>query len=402
MKVLHVAFSSSGGAGRTATLLKDSQNKLGIEADSKVLTNNGIPNVVLQNPNLASRALIDFFLVRNTRSGPLFSLYRSNGVIRPEIDFKNGFDILNFHWMPGVVDLHSPLPSNLAGIPQIWTLHDMWAFTGGCHHSDGCINFQSTCVSCPQVRGIYKNKVARSLEVKKRYFSSNQKIGVIAPSQWIYDVASSSSVLENVRVERIPNPIHDDFFVQYDSQLIRKKLNITDDFVIGFSASNLEDEVKGFKQFIQLVNELSIAQPNKRISVLIIGNGKCPKSIGCFRVNQVTNLSDSKAIAECFAAMDVFISTSSNETAPLVVSEALAVGLPIACFDSTGLSEMTNSGKNGALIASTTDFVDFIYRLLLDEDLYRSYSRSAKMYAKEMHHSESVSQKYIDFYESFL
>jgi glycosyltransferase involved in cell wall biosynthesis len=184
--------------------------------------------------------------------------------------------------------------------------------------------------------------------------------------------------------------------------LVRKPLEITSDFVIGFSASNLQDEVKGFKQFIQLVNALSIAQPNKRISILVIGNGKCPRSIGGFRVIQVQNLSDSKAIAECFAAMDIFVSTSSNETAPLVVSEALAVGLPIACFDNTGLSEMTNSGKNGALISSTTDFVDFVNCLLLDEDLYNSYSRSAKIYAREMHHSESVSQKYIDFYESFL
>jgi glycosyltransferase involved in cell wall biosynthesis len=402
LKVLHVAFSSSGGAGRTATLLKESQNKMGIKADSKVITNTGIPSVLSQHPNLVSRALIDFFLVRNTKSGPLFSLYRSNGVMRPEIDFKKSYEIFNFHWMPGVVDLLSPLPPNLAAIPQIWTLHDMWAFTGGCHHSDGCINFQTKCQSCPQVRGIYKNKVARSLEVKKRYFSNNQKIGVIAPSQWIYDVASSSSVLENIRLERIPNPINDEFFVQYDPQLIRKPLEITNDFVIGFSASNLEDEVKGFKQFIQLVNALSIARPNKQISILVIGNGKCPKSIGCFRVNQVSNLSDIKKIAECFAAMDIFVSTSSNETAPLVVSEALAVGLPIACFDSTGLSEMTNSGKNGALISSTSDFVDFINRLLFDTDLYRSYSQSAKMYAKEMHHSESVSQKYIDFYESFL
>ncbi len=383
-------------------LLKESQNKMGIEADSKVVTSDGISSVLLQHPSLVSRALIDFFLVRKINSGPLFSLYRSNGVIRPEIDFEQSYELFNFHWMPGVVDLLSPLPPNLAGIPQIWTLHDMWAFTGGCHHSDGCINFQSTCKSCPQVRGIYKNEVARRLEVKKRYFSSNQKIGVIAPSKWIYDVASSSSVLENVRVEIIPNPIHDDFFLQYDPQLVRKPFEITSDFVIGFSASNLQDEVKGFKQFIQLVNALSIARPNKRISILVIGNGKCPRSIGGFRVIQVQNLSDSKAIAECFAAMDIFVSTSSNETAPLVVSEALAVGLPIACFDNTGLPEMTNSGKNGALISSTTDFVDFVNCLLLDEDLYNSYSRSAKIYAREMHHSESVSQKYIDFYESFL
>lgn len=337
LKVLHVAFSLSGGAGRTATLLKDSQNKMGIEADSKVVTRAGVPSVLLQHPDLVSRALIDFFLVRKTKSGPLFSLFRSNGVMRPEIDFKKRYEIFNFHWMPGVIDLLSPLPPKLAGIPQIWTLHDMWAFTGGCHHSDGCINFQSKCVSCPQVRGIYKHKVARSLEVKKRYFSSNRKIGVIAPSQWIYDVASSSSVLEYVRVERIPNPIHDDFFVQHDPLLIRKKLNITDDFVIGFSASNLEDEVKGFKHFTQLVNGLSIARPTKQISILVIGNGKCPKSIGGFRVNQVQNLSDSKVIAECFAAMDIFLSTSSNETAPLVVAEALAVGLPIAYFDSTNI-----------------------------------------------------------------
>ncbi len=45
-------------------------------------------------------------------------------------------DIVHLHWIAlGFIKIET-----LAKIskPMIWTLHDMWAFTGGCHYDEEC------------------------------------------------------------------------------------------------------------------------------------------------------------------------------------------------------------------------------------------------------------------------
>ena len=49
-------------------------------------------------------------------------------------------DIIHLHWInQGFFSLK---PSVLFKLnkPIVWTFHDMWAFTGGCHYSLGCKN----------------------------------------------------------------------------------------------------------------------------------------------------------------------------------------------------------------------------------------------------------------------
>ena len=60
-------------------------------------------------------------------------------------DFKP--DIVHMHWcQPNFV----PTPTlPRMGRPIIWTFHDMWTFTGGCHYSDGCEWYLGECGACP-------------------------------------------------------------------------------------------------------------------------------------------------------------------------------------------------------------------------------------------------------------
>ena len=58
-------------------------------------------------------------------------------------------DVVHLHWLG---DNTLPI-EQLARIhaPIVWTLHDMWAFTGGCHHAGDCRRYQASCGSCPQL-----------------------------------------------------------------------------------------------------------------------------------------------------------------------------------------------------------------------------------------------------------
>jgi glycosyltransferase involved in cell wall biosynthesis len=58
-------------------------------------------------------------------------------------------DIIHLHWVNfGFLSIDNIEKLLKLGKPVVWTLHDMWAFTGGCHHSGDCENFQTNCGSC--------------------------------------------------------------------------------------------------------------------------------------------------------------------------------------------------------------------------------------------------------------
>jgi hypothetical protein len=62
-------------------------------------------------------------------------------------------DVLHLHWTNGgylsIKNLEQLLKT---GKPVVWTLHDMWAFTGGCHYSGECDHFINQCGNCWMLR----------------------------------------------------------------------------------------------------------------------------------------------------------------------------------------------------------------------------------------------------------
>ncbi len=59
-------------------------------------------------------------------------------------------DIINLNWIcNGYLPVETLAKFNK---PLVWTLQDMWAFTGGCHYSSGCDRYQDNCGNCPQLK----------------------------------------------------------------------------------------------------------------------------------------------------------------------------------------------------------------------------------------------------------
>ena len=58
-------------------------------------------------------------------------------------------DILHIHWTNSgflsISDLQKLIALNK---PIVWTLHDMWLFTGGCHYAGICNHFKGECGNC--------------------------------------------------------------------------------------------------------------------------------------------------------------------------------------------------------------------------------------------------------------
>ena len=403
MRINHISFSSSGGAGVVAQELCRSQRELGLNSQETFLTDGDVKSVWKQRPQLLAAALVDFFLVRRRLKAPLFSLVRTGGALRLGSLYQGDDVIHHLHWTPGVLDHKTLVELKRLDAAVVWTLHDMWPLTGGCHHSLSCENFMSDCRSCPQVRAIARRSVAKSLQRKVATFDNWPRLRVVAPSNWIATQARRSAALRNVPIEVIPNPVHDVFFAQIGTRASRIEFGIPSDaFVFGLAAANPRDPVKGITRALRLLDAVHEYARDRDIVVLLIGGGLMPSESHRVPVVQCGHVTSREQMASMFGLMDVFVSLSEVDTAPLVVAEALASGIPLICSAVGGLPEYVDSGRNGFSIVDDETFLEAAKSFIENDDQRRRMAQNARKFAEQQFQSSHVAAAYMSLYQSLL
>ena len=117
-------------------------------------------------------------------------------------------DLINLHWAARFVDFKTFFER--CNKPVVWTLHDMNAYTGGCHYSMGCEKFTRECFDCPQLLPSSDFDLANAnFLIKQRALRPVWKLQIVAPSQWLVDCAGRSAL-----------------FKPFDRQLIRYGLDV--------------------------------------------------------------------------------------------------------------------------------------------------------------------------------
>ena len=96
---------------------------------------------------------------------------------------------------------------------------------------------------------------------------------------------------------------------------------------------------------------------------------------------------------------------SYQETLPVVVAEAMAMGKIVIASDVGGVREMVDDGQTGFLFKAGD--VSALTNLMLkvaemNEETFLQMSQKARQKAWNMFNSESVAQKTVDFYERVL
>ena len=252
-KILHlVAGSLQGGAGKGAYGLHLALLNKGLR--SKILTDE--PNVgqyrevVSVSNGIRSKILSK---IRPRIDQSVTKLYENKSQI-----FSPGFigynfkdhdlfdesDILHLHWVcNGFVNLKHL--SNL-GKPVIWTVRDMWPFTGGCHYSMDCTRYKIGCGNCPMLgsnRDIDLSRIA--MRRKKKYL--DRSICFVGISSWVSNCIKESYIYGGHRVTSVPNSINVGEYLPIEKKLARGLLNINEEkFVVLAGAQNMKDLYKGF------------------------------------------------------------------------------------------------------------------------------------------------------------
>ena len=254
-------------------------------------------------------------------------------------------DIIHLHWINlGFLSIKGIKRLQSLGKPIVWTLHDMWTFTGGCHYSGECRNFRSGCGDCMFLRTPGPKDLSAKLNAGKSFFA---QFNYVTCSHWLKDEAIHSTILQDANIQSIPNPIEAAFHP--DDQAAARQFHglDPDKKYILFGAANLEDERKGF-DYLRSAIEI-LGQKNSNTELLLFGKNTLEDASLSLPVNSLGTLTSMEAIANVYRAADLFTIPSLQDNLPNTIMESMACGTPVVGFNSGGIPEMIDHQINGYL-----------------------------------------------------
>ena len=411
MKILIVnTFDSYGGAARAAYRLHKSLLVKGVDSQMLVqyklgddYTVDAYPKSLLQKMIAKIRPFLDTFPVRSykERAKMLFSpswLGFSN-VVDQINDFNP--DVVHLHWVnAGMIKIEDLVRIKA---PIIWTLHDNWAFTGGCHIMWECDKYKNNCGACPILGSSKEHDLSRKTFVRKQnVFSKIPNMVIVGLSTWIENCAKESSLLKNHLVVNLPNPIDTNVFKPFDKKQARELWNLPQDkkLILFGAISAISDVNKGFKGLTESLDLLI----DENVEFVIFGSSE-PKVKQPFKVktHYLGHLNDDVSLVTLYSAVDVMVVPSLQETLPQAGIESMACGTPVVAFAHTGLLDIIEHQKTGYL-AKPFHIEDLAKGIewVLNTTNCDQISHNARAKIVREFDSSFVTERYIKLYKEML
>ena len=346
---------------------------------------------------------------RTAISNTLFSLPYP-GLDVSTLPMVRGADIINLHW---VAYYQSPLTLKKLfdlGKPVVWTLHDQWAFTGGCHYAAGCEKYQWNCEACPQLADDPFNLPGPVLKDKLRYFE-NANLTIVAPSQWMGACAKKSRLFKNARVEVIPNALETDLFRPIPKAEAKQVIGLSPDAVtLLFGGECGNEKRKGFHKLVEAMKFClkkkgfrELAMSNK-IGLICFGHANDEMRDVGIPVKSLGYLASNEEIATAYCAADIFVLPSLEDNLPNTMLEAMSCGTPVVAFDAGGIPDAVKSGKTGQLVplGDVKEMGKAILSLIFNPEQRMVMGKRCRRRAKEKYSLKIQANRYLSLYGELL
>ena len=420
MKILQISTCDINGGAAKATyrlhrgLLENGHDcrmlvmDKGSQDDTVILVN---AEEKAENPNedFFLSAIIQPYYINSNQtelSNTLFSLPYP-GYDLSELPVVQTADIINLHWVAqyqSLVTLHRLFSLNK---PVVWTLHDQWPFTGGCHYSAGCGKYQLDCVECPQQRDDPFNLPAAMLKDKLEIFK-DADLTIVTPSRWMASCARKSNLFKGLKIEVIPNSLETDIYTPTPKPEAKAEIGISPETItLLFGAVDGSEKRKGF---LELVNAIKFCL-NEDIFQKLLHDDKIRlvcfgrpsdelESIGIPFV-ALGHLDSDEKIRTAYSAADIFLLPSLEDNLPNTILESMSCGTPVVAFDVGGLPDMVTNGVNGQLVplSDTQKMGETIIDLIQKPDLRKSMGTEGRKRAEQDYSLSVQASHYSDLYK---
>lgn len=404
MNVLHINQSDIGGGAAIAGY-RLHQGLLKQEIDSHLLV--GVQKIISKRITTVPRKpRIEDQLFRFSWKLGFHYVHIVSSFDIPKHPFYQVADILNFHNLHGNYFNYLAIPALTKEKPAVYTLHDMWSFTGHCAYSYDCDRWKMGCGKCtypdtyPSV-----NMDHTHIEWKlKNWLYSHSNLTIVTPSKWLCEQAKQS-MLNRFEIHHIPYGIDTKAYQPLDSQQCKAILGIPEGKkVILFGAGSIRDPRKGSDLLLKALQNLP-ASLKSEITLLTLGDEseEISQQVGMETVNLGYVISDRlKSIA--FSAADLFAIPTRADNLPLMLQESIACGTPIVSFRTGGVPDIVRPGITGYLAEpeNALDLSQGMIELMEDENLRKQMSQQCRAIAIQEYSLQIQAQRYIEIYNKIL
>jgi 1,2-diacylglycerol 3-alpha-glucosyltransferase len=192
------------------------------------------------------------------------------------------------------------------------------------------------------------------IELATRY--ANLCDQVFAPSESIRDLIMERGVTSPVDV--VPTGVELKKFASGKGERFRDKHGIPGKaFVIGHMGRLAPEKNLDF--LCQAVAR--VMKKNPKVWFLVVGTGSSTDKVRDYfrkaRLDdrmKMAGVLQARDLADALAAMDIFAFASTSETQGMVLTEAMATGLPVVALDASGAREVVEDEVNGRLVMKHT------------------------------------------------
>ncbi len=288
--------------------------------------------------------------------------------------------------------------------PVVWTLHDMWPFTGGCHYDDGCGRFREACGACPVLGSANDADLSRRVWQRKHDSWQDVPIVVVATSNWIADMARASSLFRNQQIEVIPNGVDTDTYRPLAKLHARAACNLPPSKrLLLFSAVNaLSDRRKGHAFLVHALQRLKQQGAADDLELIVVGAagpGDAP-DLG-IKAHYMGHLDDEASQIALYSAADAVVAPSMQENLSNTVMESLACGTPVVAFAVGGMPDMIEHLHSGYLAKAfdPDDLAAGIMWVLEDPGRHERLVQAARRGVLERFSMNRIASRYSALYE---
>jgi len=325
------------------------------------------------------------------------------------LSFSNIVDVIN-EINPDIVHLHWICDEmikieDIAKIkaPIVWSLHDMWAFTGGCHYDEECGRYADGCGKCKVLGSEDENDLSRTVfQRKQKTFSQIPNMTIVGLSRWLAGRAKNSSLFKDKNIVNLPNPINTTKYKPINKIIAREILSWPTDkkFILFGAMGATSDPRKGFNELQETISKIE----DINIELVVFGSSKpenAPKLK--FKTYYLGQLHDGISLKILYSACDVMVVPSLQENLSNAIMESLSCATPVIGFDIGGNSDLIDHKTNGylALPFDSDDLARGI-EWVLNVENYDELCINARNKVLEKFDSKVVAKQYIELYKEVL
>ncbi len=295
----------------------------------------------------------------------------------------------------------------------VFSLHDLWLFTGHCGVPLDCDKYKTWCGECPNLKlppRIYSDNTRESIIYKFNEINLS-RINFLTHSRFVHDTILSLDRYKKNRFDFINYAVDTSKFKSKSKAALRNQMGISNDlFILMTNAVSItENPYKDFNTLYKAFQILA-GEYKKKIMLLVVGDkiSNFNNASKDENILFVDPFPQSEVLINYYSIADIYVHSSNIETWGLAISEALACGLPVIASAVGAVSEqirgLSYKGKKCSLNKYTVEEANgFLFErknYLMLYDMIKYSKENKKIIRKLSKNSNKFAQKYLNIDKS--